>query len=373
MRIVLDRSGTSAGLQAALQDVGSAPGVGTLLVLACDADGHTPQTLDPVLRAAPHPVIGGIFPQIIHERETLRHGTLVVGVPAATRLHVLHGLSRAEVDLEAAIAPVADPRRTDSLVVVVADAFATRLADLVRALFAEHGLEHNYIGGGAGSLSMQQAPCVITPDGLVEDAAVFAQFAVSSGVGVAHGWTVISEPLRVTRSRGAIIDELNYEPALDVYRRIVEPRAGRSITAAQFFDIAKAYPFGVRKLDAEVVVRDPIALEGATALRCVGEVPNGAFVHILHGQPDALVAAVHEASARASEAWPDTQPPAVRLVIDCISRALFQGDAFGRELDALGDGPPTVGALTLGEIANSGRDFLEFYNKTIVVGLLADG
>jgi hypothetical protein len=373
MRIVLDRSGTSAGLQAALQDVGSAPGVGTLLVLACDADGHSPATLDPVLHAAPHPVIGGVFPQIIHERETLTHGTLVLGVPAAARVHVVHGLSRTEEPLEAAVAAVADARRTNSLVMVVADAFATRLADLVRALFAEHGLEHNYIGGGAGSLSMQQAPCVITPDGLVEDAAVFAQFAMPSGVGVAHGWSVISEPLRVTRSRGAIIEELNYEPALDVYRRVVEPRAGRSVTAEHFFDVAKAYPFGVRKLDAEVVVRDPIAIEASTALRCVGEVPKGAFVHILHGQPDALVAAVREASVRAITAWPGRKPPALRLVIDCISRALFQGEEFGRELAALGDGPPTVGALTLGEIANSGRDFLEFYNKTIVVGLIADG
>jgi hypothetical protein len=348
------------------------PGVGTLLVLACDADGHTPESLDAVLRAAPHPVIGGVFPQIIHERETLTRGTLVIGAPAATRLHVVHGVSRAELDLEQAVAPVADARCAHSLVMVVADAFATRLADLVRALFAEHGLEHNYIGGGAGSLSMRQSPCVITPDGLVQDAAAFAQFAVPGGVGVAHGWSVISEPLKVTRSRGTVIEELNYEPALDVYRRVVEPRAERAITAANFFDVAKAYPFGVRKLDAEVVVRDPIAIEAPGALRCVGEVPNGAFVHVLHGQSEALVAAVREASARAYEAWPAPQPPALRLVIDCISRALFQGDAFGQELAALGDGPPTVGALTLGEIANSGHDFLEFYNKTIVVGLLAN-
>jgi hypothetical protein len=46
-------------------------------------------------------------------------------------------------------------------------------------------------------------------------------------------------------------------------------------------------------------------------------------------------------------------------------------EGFGDELVAIDDGLPMVGALTLGEIANSGRDFLEFYNKTAVVGLIA--
>lgn len=44
---------------------------------------------------------------------------------------------------------------------------------------------------------------------------------------------------------------------------------------------------------------------------------------------------------------------------------------FHRELDVVSsDGLPLVGALTLGEIANTGTEFLEFYNKTAVVGLM---
>ncbi|MEI7446985.1 MAG: FIST C-terminal domain-containing protein, partial [Burkholderiales bacterium] len=59
------------------------------------------------------------------------------------------------------------------------------------------------------------------------------------------------------------------------------------------------------------------------------------------------------------------------LFIDCVSRVLFLGDAFDRELrSVVRDDVPTIGALTLGEIANAGRSFLEFHNKTAVVALM---
>jgi hypothetical protein len=52
---------------------------------------------------------------------------------------------------------------------------------------------------------------------------------------------------------------------------------------------------------------------------------------------------------------------------------LFLEKNFAYELEAVHDGQmPLIGALTLGEIANNGKDYLEFYNKTSVVGVLED-
>jgi hypothetical protein len=105
---------------------------------------------------------------------------------------------------------------------------------------------------------------------------------------------------------------------------------------------------------------------------CVGEVPVGSFVHILEGQAAQIVAASRTANARAADALAPSRTPQLRFVVDCISRTLFLGEGFSAELEALDDGRiPLIGVLTLGEIANSGRDFLELYNKTVVVGLLA--
>ena len=68
--------------------------------------------------------------------------------------------------------------------------------------------------------------------------------------------------------------------------------------------------------------------------------------------------------------------PAHSLLIDCISRAIFLGPRFANELAAVrtalaaGGAPAPVGALTLGEISCRGDGYLEFFNKTAVVGVL---
>jgi hypothetical protein len=63
----------------------------------------------------------------------------------------------------------------------------------------------------------------------------------------------------------------------------------------------------------------------------------------------------------------------VALTIDCISRGLLLGEGLKAELEALTvPGLPQVGALTIGEIANNGFEFLEFHNKTTVLALLSE-
>jgi hypothetical protein len=283
----------------------------------------------------------------------------------------VHDLSDASVPIAPQIAKAIAPDATNGLMLLFVDGFAKRISALIRALFEEFGVENNYIGGGAGSLSMQQKPCLFTNGGMLQDAAILLHLEWPSGVGVSHGWDIISEPLSVTSAQHTTIKTLNYELAIDVYRRIVEPVAGRPVAADDFFDVAKGHPFGIRRLDSDVIVRDPLILTPEGHLQCVGEVPEGAFVHVLRGNTQSLVAAARRACELAQQSFPAGHIPRFRFVIDCISRSLFLGEDFSIELAAIDDGLPMVGALTIGEIANSGREFLEFYNKTAVVGLIA--
>ncbi len=61
------------------------------------------------------------------------------------------------------------------------------------------------------------------------------------------------------------------------------------------------------------------------------------------------------------------------LLIDYISRVLFLENDFDKEIaEVFQENMQLIGALPLGEISNSGKDYLELYNKTCVVGILGE-
>lgn len=374
MRIGEDRQGTLDGLMAAIADLVEDPRVKGLMVLACEGNHYPLSELEARLRQIEKPLFGGLFPRIVKGQELWERGALVIGLSEAPRLKVIRNLSDPSVDLDEAVADAVDPLASEDTLVVFVDGLTRRISNLITALFENHGLQIGYIGGGAGSLTLEQQPCLLTQEGVLQDAAVLAQTCLRGGIGVGHGWELFSDPIRVTDSELNRIITLDYRPAIEVYREWVEPHYGKPIEPHGFFDAAKAYPFGIRRMDSEVVVRDPIAVQPDGSLICVGDVPAHAFVHILHGRAESLIGAARAADARAADArtagaGSTNNPPGLRLLIDCISRVLFLEDRFTEELAAIDDDIPMLGALTLGEIANSGHDFLEFYNKTAVVGM----
>lgn len=370
MWVGLDRSGALAALPALIGQAAAEADVGTILVLAADGNGWAAGELDPIVRGAGKPVFGGIFPQLLHDGERLERGVVVVGLPGQCSIAVIEDLSSPEADYDVALLDAFPDAPEAGTMFVLVDGFSRRISALIDALFNQFGLSLNYLGGGGGSLSLQQKPVVITPAGLRQDVAVLAWLEMTSGIGVAHGWQPVSQAYRVTESEGNVIVSLDWRPAFEVYREIVEPHAGQQFGPDNFFSLAKAYPFGIAKLGGEFVVRDPLMVEGER-LVCVGEVPAGAFVHILHGNRDMLVAAAGDARQAAEQVFPGEAAPRLEFFVDCISRVLFLEQDFGLELAAARLGSlPLVGMLSIGEIANSGRDYLEFYNKTSVVALI---
>lgn len=368
MRIIFEPESRPQALAKVLALLEQDVEVEGILILACDENGYTPANVDPILQATQKPLFGGVFPQIVHGQAHHTRGFIALGLCALPQVVLIEDISRADKDFDEILADVfpAIDAEAKTLFVFV-DGFASRINALIDGLFNSFGLEINYLGGGCGSLSLQAKPCIISNKGLMQDGAVLALLDLPSGIGVAHGWQPISDAYKVTESSGNIIHSLDWQPAYQVYRDLVEPHAGQQFQPDQFFLIAKAYPFGISKLDTEMIVRCPMMVLG-DSLVCVGEVAQGDYVRILNGDKSGLLAAATQASNHASVAM-DISPVRLQCCFDCVSRLLFLGDDFHEELEALKDVDlPMVGALTIGEIANSGMEYLEFYNTTVVVG-----
>ncbi|MBF0289231.1 MAG: FIST C-terminal domain-containing protein [SAR324 cluster bacterium] len=371
MKILFEGTGTVKKFAESLHKVID-PDIECLLIFAGDGNGFTPNELDPLLKSISIPIFGGIFPQIIYQHYHSEQGTLMIGLPNQPQeVVIIPNLSDAHVDFEETVDQQISEHIDPSTIMVFVDAMSSRIAALIEGMFNVFGLTCNYIGGGAGSLSFEKRPCLFTNQGLLSDSALIVLMDMESGMGVKHGWEKVSGPFRVTQSDKNIIQTLDGKPALDVYQEIVEKHSRSVFTDDNFFKIARNYPFGINKLGTEKVVRDPLMKGCNRSIVCVGEVPAEFFVDILTGNNYSLVRAAKQALAMAKAEYSSEDSPSLTLFMDCISRAMFLGEKLSLEIDAvLEKEHPLVGAFTIGEIANCRKDYLEFYNKTAVVGLL---
>jgi hypothetical protein len=363
MTIIFEPTGTIENLRSALSTM---PGARSVQILGAVGNDWTPELLDPVLTTMEVPVFGGLFPGVIYDGDRYDRGTVLIGHDAIASVAVVdceHPDGNVERWLPAL--------QSSKTVVTYVDATCPT-GPLTDALFRELGAGPAWLGGGAGSLDFVRRPVILTPEGLRAGVAVLAGFDTSTRLGVTHGWQAFSEPMLVTEAEGNDIVSIDWRPAFEVYREVVESHSGRSFDRDGFYALASTYPLMLERFGAEGIVRDPLTALPGGRLRCAGDVQPNATIRVAHGEFSDMLGAAH--SARETSSAGGVSTDSLALTIDCISRALLLGDRLKDELAALRlPGLPQLGALTIGEVASTGDRFLEVHNKTTVLAVIARG
>ena len=313
--------------------------------------------------------IGGIFPKIIHNNGIHNKGIVINTLKNVEALEVIENISIGKFKI-----PDIQFQSDESYsLVTYVDGLTSNISNYLNKLYENYGMKTNYFGGGAGSLTLKQRPCVFSKNGFFQDAAVVCVMRMKSNIGVKHGWKKLHGPLIVTKAEKNIIEEINWKTPFEIYKSVVETDANEKFNGENFFNIAKGYPFGIVKTDGECVIRDPLIVNEKGELVCVGEVEENTLVNIMKGNRESLISAAESAARESAKHADDAQKA---IIIDCISRILFLEEDFDKELhkitSVLKNKYPNIsvsGALTLGEISSYGNGYLEFYNKTCVVGL----
>lgn len=350
-----------------LQKMESSDEVKSVLLLMTNDDTFSTDFLTPLLQRFSKPIIGGYFYEVIYNCEQKNKGVLLLPLTFKLRTEIFSFDDSKLNVFEKLETTYSSKLKENGGVFIFIDAFAPQKSTFIEDLFNFFGYKYSFFGAGCGSDSFISFPCIIHNSGVYKNAAAIGYCDEYISLGVAHGWTSISEPLKVTESVNNKILTINWEPAFDMYKEIVENHSGLMFDKNNFGEIAKCYPIGLMKIDGQKVIRDPFKTE-ESALFCLDNVESGQYITVMNGDNDSLINGAANAAKTCETGNTDNGIKSeYTFCVDCFSRVKFMGNDYIKELKAIEAEKPVHGVVTFGEIANVGDSFLEIYNKTIIV------
>jgi hypothetical protein len=259
-------------------------------------------------------------------------------------------------------------------------------ADIVRGALDELGEHFPVIGGAAGDDFHFKETFEFLDDmvasGTVVGVGLSGNFTM--GLGVRHGWMPIGMPMKVTRSQGAVLQELDGKPAVSIYEDYFDEKADE-LRREPLAKTAITYPLGLKVPDLdEYLIRDPITVNDDGSITCAAEVPEGSEIRLMIGSKEKAIEAAQVAARKLMDdfAAANSKPKLV-LMFNCIAREKLYGQKAKDEIsavrDVIGMDVPMLGFYTYGEqaplggeLAHADRIHSSFFNETIVMFALGD-
>lgn len=351
-------------LEVALDNMVKNENVASIILYISEHFTFDADMLSQQLKSINKTVTGGVFPEVIMDGERSGDSAILLGLPYPMSYVVINDFDENKI-IEQVTEGLKEDIDESSTFLIYIDALVRDKTILFDCLYNYYGSIPNYLGGGTGTLKFEPSPCIISNDGVMHGSALVSSIPQKINIGVAHGWSPISSQLKVTEVSNNEIISLDWKPVMEVYQAIVEEHSQKDFDYDDFFNCVKSYPIGIKKLNNKMTVRDPFKTENGR-LFLLDNIEEGSYVQVLYGNLETLIKGASDARKKAEN---ESVEKGNTFIIDCISRSLFMGGEFAEELKELDPLSNSFGALTLGEIANNGDEYLDVYNKTAVVGI----
>lgn len=254
-------------------------------------------------------------------------------------------------------------------------------ADTVRGILDILGAHFPVVGGAPGDDFLFEKTYEYRDDEAVTGAVggVGLSGNFSMGIGVRHGWMPIGTPMKVTKSKGAVVYELDHKPAVSIYEDYFGEKA-EELKKEPLARMAITYPLGIKvpELD-EYLIRDPITVDEQGAITCAAEIPEGSEIRLMIGSKERAIEAAQDAAKKLMNEFAiDKSKPKFVLMFNCIAREKLFGKKAIEEIKAImkiiGEDVPLLGFYTYGEQAPIGGEIRDtekistrFYNETVVM------
>jgi hypothetical protein len=312
--------------------------------------------------------------EIINDRVV--SGSLVVAVVrfSDTRLRLaIRDIQNVEDSLRVG-SELAQELKEDSLksVLLLADGLKTNGSQLVKGIY-EYLDDHVVISGGlAGDQDKFEVTWVLKdgrPKSHVISAIGFYGDTINAMCSSQGGWKPFGPQRVVTRSKGAILYELDGKPVLPLYKEYLGERS-KDLPAS-----ALLYPLAIWLDDSdEFVVRTILDIdEQNESMRFAGDIPEGCNVQLMYGTFDNLIEGAEDAAARLPEIISHNNT-ALAIAISCIGRKLVMENDVAMELeatmDAMSPGTRQIGFYSYGELAPKEDGICALHNETMTLTVI---
>lgn len=265
--------------------------------------------------------------------------------------------------------------------IMLPDVLTGNGAEIVRGVLDVLGPHFPVVGGAPGDDFLFQKTYEYRDDAVASGAVagVGLSGAFSMGIGVRHGWVPIGTPMKVTKSEGAVLHELDGRPAIGIYEDYFGQKA-EDLKKEPLARMAITYPLGIKLPDMdEYLIRDPITVDEKGSITCAAEIPEGSEIRLMIGSKEKAIEAAQEAARKLMRDFEaDGAKPKLVLMFNCIAREKLFGQKAKEEIDAImaivGPTVPLLGFYTYGEqapiggeIKNTEKINTRFYNETVVM------
>jgi len=174
------------------------------------------------------------------------------------------------------------------------------------------------------------------------------------------GWQPLSHSMRITQVDGLNVQQIDDQPAFDVYQRYLNIPSGD-----QFLFNVLEFPFLLER-DGNLLARLPVSTSDDGSLQFVSDIREGETFRIGYGDIDLII----ENSKQLHKSMAEFCPQAIFLY-SCGCRRFLMQESVELETLPLEDIAPTFGFYTFGEFFGSSR--LSLLNSAMVAVGLREG
>ncbi len=346
-----------------------------LLALLPEAEKAGVAALQGLCREAGVALAGALFPQLIHDDALWDGGAILLRVGGAPAPLLLEDVASATA-VDRVCGEVVNyveghlAEGEDAALFSVFDALVPNIATHLDSWYLSLADRVRYFGVNAGNERFVAEPCLFDGERFVAGAVLLQLLPGHPGACLEHGYAVPTHAITATSATGNRIVQINWRPALDVYREIMLEQYGVTIDRENFYGHAVHFPFGILRADGEVLVRIPVALGEKGEIVCVGEIPANSLLTLLDARAGSGRAAAALAHDLAQSSLPARDGDLALFY--CAGRRLHIGAGLNDELAAVRRETGALrvaGALSLGEIGGARSDGYPLFHNATLVGV----